>query len=755
MIQPPQQTPAFDLDQIGQGVSDSFVKMEEEIQEIAAGINCEHAFMSLAASELFRISIDGGYQESEHGLISSLVELAAYYLYPFFGEQTVCDGSHYDRLFKLLSELNSMRGLHTAFSLDRSNPGLRKLQVRLQIYAETVRGSSYPLQIRARIENIQGTHERWFQSKAGIGPLRCLEVLECYEKHANANCQVNQDRFHQLTKEMFDLANRMVEDYDEGIESKRVALGQEMEAFFNDSMEAFAVRFEQVCEDVDGFNRDEWDALVALLGTTKESIVKCSHPRELRSRPVFFLSSDRFLLVDLASSFDAVFEAFDELSRSDEPFRNRKYNRGMSEWMEAEASSCLSRIFPSDCIYTNLNYEDPDNPGGEAELDGAVSWGPFLILCEVKGKQFRARSRLGDPSRLRDDLKKNIEEAFNQASRAIRFIESADEAVFVEKKTGRQLKVNKVTKRRIYPLSVTLHHFGGLATQLATLQKLGLFNGASYPWSLSLDDLDLISRFVGSPDVFLHYAQRRIELQESQEDVIGDELDLFGTYLDCRLHPSRFWGKEHGEVGGHRMFAFAGCSSRFDDWYQFEQGEKENYAEIKLDVPPVFSELLEELRRLNEDGARWITFALLGLSDEGIFNLVEAIKQLREQALEYGKVGRITFQDGGLVISVLRGEGIPMSQLHKQTASRCALEKYRLWSECSLSIGIGRVNNPSLIESVAWLEGPWGEDQKLEAAINSELPRLIAGQKLPGRNEPCICGSGRKFKKCCLNKIKR
>lgn len=25
--------------------------------------------------------------------------------------------------------------------------------------------------------------------------------------------------------------------------------------------------------------------------------------------------------------------------------------------------------------------------------------------------------------------------------------------------------------------------------------------------------------------------------------------------------------------------------------------------------------------------------------------------------------------------------------------------------------------------------------------------------KLPGRNEPCPCGSGKKFKKCCINKI--
>lgn len=29
----------------------------------------------------------------------------------------------------------------------------------------------------------------------------------------------------------------------------------------------------------------------------------------------------------------------------------------------------------------------------------------------------------------------------------------------------------------------------------------------------------------------------------------------------------------------------------------------------------------------------------------------------------------------------------------------------------------------------------------------------IKKHKLPGRNDPCVCGSGKKFKKCCLHKF--
>ena len=34
-----------------------------------------------------------------------------------------------------------------------------------------------------------------------------------------------------------------------------------------------------------------------------------------------------------------------------------------------------------------------------------------------------------------------------------------------------------------------------------------------------------------------------------------------------------------------------------------------------------------------------------------------------------------------------------------------------------------------------------------------QLDSVLAGNKVaPGRNDPCYCGSGKKFKKCCINK---
>jgi len=50
-----------------------------------------------------------------------------------------------------------------------------------------------------------------------------------------------------------------------------------------------------------------------------------------------------------------------------------------------------------------------------------------------------------------------------------------------------------------------------------------------------------------------------------------------------------------------------------------------------------------------------------------------------------------------------------------------------------------------------WQEGRGGEETGAPARTPSREPRTAGGQKV-GRNDPCPCGSGKKYKKCCLLK---
>jgi hypothetical protein len=755
MNPPPQEPQPIDPEAISAKIVEGQEELVRKTDALAATVDAEYAFQALVTYHLCRLT--KGYTEAEHGPIPALVELAAFHLYPRFGQGGSRDPGQIQAIIDALTEQNQFRGLATAFSVDRSDKELASLQVHLRLYAESVRGSSYPPQTRRRIENIQGPFEAWFQAKAGIGPLRALAILDAFETAMNANFQSHRQNLGGIQARMEALVPRVKKNADaataEETERLRIALGEEVAKFMEDMPLAFPASFAQVAQIVAGLTRAEWEAMRQLVGLTPESRKTIQLPRDVKDRPLYFLSGDRFIFIDISSVYDALFEAFDRLTRTDLPFRDKRYVPNLSHWMEGEACGCFLRLFPPSAVYRQLTYPDPDKPGGETELDAAVVWGQFLVLVEVKGKQFRARARVGDPSRLRDDLKDSIEEAFEQAQRATRFIEANATATFVEKGTARKLVVQKAAVRRVFPLSVTLHHFGGLATQLALLKRIGLFKDSAYPWSVSLADLDLITQFAGSPDVFLHYVQRRLDLQRSEKNIMGDELDVFGLYLDTRLHPSQFWERKDDDGKAFTLLHLSGGSERFDEWFQAEQGVRDKRPDIRLKLPPKFSAIIDELRRRDDDGARWIAFALLGLSQDAVSHIEADLDNLRSKARPDGRLLRVTINDGALVVSVVAARGMATNELRRHTAFRASIEKYRLKTTASVALGINADDTSKPFDFAFWVEGPWEADSVLDDALEKERPKIMPGQKLPGRNEPCICGSGKKFKKCCIGKV--
>ncbi len=541
---------------------------------------------------------------------------------------------------------------------------------------------------------------------------------------------------------------------DPHIVREKDAVRERMAHFMEKMPTSLAPSRNQLAERMSNFKQTEWEGLRDLIGLTPETRKKIEKPRDVQNRPVYYLSDDRLLFFDRASVYDSLFEAFDQLTRADQKFRDSKYIPHLAKWVETEVSKYLSRIFPAEYVFTSVTYPDPDTKGGETELDTAVLWPPFLLLGEVKGKQFRPRSRTGDPARLRDDLRANIEDAFTQASRATRFIESADIVQFKEKATGRILAIRRRDLQRVFPISITLHHFAGLTTQLAWLKNIGLFKDSAYPWSVSLGDLDIITRFADTPDVFLHYIQRRFDLQRSEKNIMADELDLFGTYLDSRLHPSQFWDSTTEDGRAPTLFMISGGSERFDEWHEAELGRREKHPDIKLDFPPRLTEVLRELRIRKDDASRWIAFALLDLSPGAVSAIERTLDDVRRNARPDGRVMRVTFKDNDLTVTIMASRGLRSEELKRQAVFRINLEKYRHRTSASLLIAIDADDSKFPFEHALWAEGRWVREEVFEKHLAGEGPKALIGDSLPGRNDPCFCGSGKKFKRCCIGKAR-
>ena len=651
-----------------------------QIEGLAHSVDPVQLFVATVANMAF--APEGSISEATHGDVPAKIEALAYYLYPFFEISSKAASSkseitplHVNECIESLGTILTMRVMGSVSSdgITTVPNEADSIATLVRMQAEIVRGSAYPEQTGMEISSIQGHFDSWFVKVVGISPTKAKDLLWAIIRH--------QERaLNSVLPEIRAKAKAAREHWravDGKPASQRNADEIKLLKVFENAKTAGAfggfMALNLMAPHVTPVGRgdlsdleppptsEEWDGLISLIGMTTDVRSQMSAPVDVRKTPLFVLLDNRAILVDISNGLDALWEAFERVAKLDQKFFDQKYQRRKADWLEDMVTACLSSIFPSHSTYRNLTYTDPDKTDGSAtELDAAVLWGPFLLLVESKAKQFRLESQLGDIGRLRSDIKANVEDAFGQARRAAKYINDAAAPIFTERSTGRQLAVQKDRIRRTYLVTVSQHHLAGLATRLSTFQDLGLFRDGEYPFSVSVADLETITPFFDGPDVFLHYIEKRLLTQMESLDIQADELDLLGAYLQTRLQPTRLWDRDG--VKPHGVW-LAGFSAQFDEWYSYKRGDLSTPPTIGLEIPTEIKDILSELRKRNDDGARWIAFALLDLSDQVLDVIAKGFADLKTAQLTPGLFRTLVYTEGDVVISIVASGDWPHDPL--------------------------------------------------------------------------------------------
>lgn len=679
-----------------------YTELINDIQDIAKLTNASRLF----EETVFQLILSK--PENEPDDISTTPiesELLAYTLYPFFTDnsENEVDSTLIQNCIRTVKKLLICKSQIELFSREREDTDIHNY---VKCYTSIVRGSSYPEQTSEKIISIQGHFESWFEKKTGIGPKKAVTLL-----------------WNIVKKE--EIIPKAVSRTDFNILSARPS-------------------------------NTEWDALCSLIGLTKDNIKEISDPIEIKNKTLYVLPNNKVILIHISNALDTLWYRFDEIAKQDQQFYDKRYQKIKTKWLDEKTKTSLGKIFPSSSIYHSLSYPDPNNKlTGTTEIDFIIYFGDFLILIENKAKQFRIESQLGKLSHLRSDLKVNIEEAYEQANRALSYINQTDTPEFIEISSNKKLGINKNDLHRVYLLTVSFYNFVGLATRLSELENVGFFKDHEYPISICISDLELITEFCPGPDVFLHYIEKRVKTQKESVFIMADEIELFGAYLQTRLQPERIWKKE-GERSPNRVW-LSDYQDDFDKWISFKRGSIKDPPKIELEVPEIIKEILNELRKNPYDNQAYsIAFELLNLSDRSLDIIAKMIQKFKNLVLESGKINSLIHQDSDIVISILKASNISIDLLSKKTTLRAIKEKYI--RKCSKSIGIGMLQEDVVrpYNHITFADFPWEYDEQLENNIKSENGlSLLTKKQLPGRNDPCICGSGKKFKKCCLPRVSK
>jgi hypothetical protein len=709
--------------------------------------------------------------ESMHETAPAKVELLAWLLFPYFpGTSTEPpDPPAIEEMLRLTSEIFHAYSFIEPMARRRieEDSEFATAMFLAESRARIVRGSAFPEQTADEILGIQGRFESKFRALSGIGPSQAVrllwEVVKAEEEALNA-AQADMEAAADELGQRWQLARRKL-PADRNLHEQAL-----LEAAKNTdiaSMLGYAshlttvsgqilpVRLESLELRELEVSPEEWDALIKLIGLTSEHIREMDDPITVQTRPLYVLPDRSVVLVDISTAFDALYTAYEGIAKQDDNFFSKSYQPFRAGWTQDKTRQQLLRLFPKQSLYTGLTYPDPDNQDshGQAELDIAILWEPFLVLIEVKAHQFRTLAHASSPGRLFTDLKRNVQVAFEQGIRAKRYIDTTDTPRFVEKQTGRVLSITKMDIEEVYITSVTQHLLSESVTHVSNIRRVGLFGKHALPFCLSLGDLEVVATHCLTPDVFLHYIARRLDVANQLPATHAGELELFGTYLGNRLQLQGLWAKEKRDPD-HVMLA--GFSDAFDEYYMFQRGEIDRKPDIKLDVPPLIAQILGSLGKNDSAKARWIAFQLLDLPNALLDRLDKAIEEMDSVPFQENtfRTGVLYTDDIAIVMVISRNHN--HDRIRDHMLARIDEEKYK--RKASKGIGLAFCSTTRSCELIAatYDDSEWQHDPELEARIQLPRPSLLPpGHAEPPRNAPCPCGSGKKYKKCCLRSIEQ
>lgn len=220
------------------------------------------------------------------------------------------------------------------------------------------------------------------------------------------------------------------------------------------------------------------------------------------------------------------------------------------------------------------------------------------------------------------------------------------------------------------------------------------------------------------------------------------------TYLKSRLNIQDLLRDEKAP----NSILLSGFSDDIDKYY----GAYGTFGDqpILENIPKEIVELLEELRkRHNFPDARFISKTILDFPMESINSVAEAIRKMKASKPKPDMFKRVTFKCDDTTFTILGCEGLPNGLIADRTLFRAMIEKYKLKTTVGICLSMDLNDKTQFIHSLAYFNKEWKPDQKMDELLKIQPVSHYQSKYAPKRNERCMCGSGKKFKKCCYDKV--
>lgn len=347
--------------------------------------------------------------------------------------------------------------------------------------------------------------------------------------------------------------------------------------------------------------------------------------------------------------------------------RWRTYSDHRAKYLEQRSVELLAGLLSATDVHRNIRYfvpvEGTDEPAaGPAgytsvgETDAVLLADDIAVVVEAKSGSLRPDARSGDPTLLRQDLSKLITRAAEQAKRLRQRI-SNDGGLRLRDDTW--LDLSHV--REVLLVAMTLEDTSGFVTTTSDLIDHGLLSDDAVPWTVSLQDLRVISEVVQRPSEFVLYLRRRTEPDTTRFNYSMDELDLFMEFLTTGLYVNpdpdqrfaelpQLGAPDEADRDQYNKQVPRFLFSRTDDldaWFAYRYGRREVPTERPaLPIDPTVAQVIDDLARRKSPGWLNIGATLLSYSTDEQEEFGAMIGRLRQLTADDDKSHSFTIAAG-------------------------------------------------------------------------------------------------------------
>lgn len=462
--------------------------------------------------------------------------------------------------------------------------------------------------------------------------------------------------------------------------------------------------------------------------------------------PLIPMPDGRYALFNIYSLVEALYEAPFYWMGADKAYVSTAMkHRGL--FTEQFAVERLTQVFGADNVFSNIDiFGSKGNKLGE--IDVLVLFGDRALVLQAKSKRLTLEARRGNDLQIKDDFKKSIQDSSDQAYLCAQLLEEGKCAF--RDAAGNAVPLPGKLKR-IYVLCLIADHYPALSFQTRQFLKYTPTTTISPPFVMDVFALDAMTEMLNSPLQLLSYIDRRTGYTD--KFMASHELTILSYHLKQNL-----WLNDE-----HDMVLLDDDISADLDLAMLVRRESIPGKSTPDGILTRFAatplgRMIKAIEASPEPATIDLGFTLLTLSEDTVIAVSKAIDQITQQAIADGKSHDVTVGlsqgDTGLTIHCNNGPiEVAGPCLQRHCHARKYTERARTWFGVCL-----RPNDQALRFGIN-LDFPWQQNSEMDALTKGmgKATRLHAVASRPrsngpkvGRNAPCPCGSGKKFKKCCL-----